>query len=291
MRLLSFKHNAQISLGVIGSDESVLNLAEIGLDFNGEMLNLIKNYNDEIHAKIIKFATQTGGLEYEKITKCAPIINPAQDIICLGINYLEHAKESYKFKKIEFDGKRELPVYFGKRVNFASADTDILPSHSDITDSLDYECELACIIGKDAKNVGLDEVDDYIFGWTILNDISARNIQNRYKQWYGGKSLDQSCPMGPWIVTKDEIDTSNLAIKTYINGELRQNSNTSQMIFDIKYVINDLSKFMSIKAGSIISLGTPSGVGMGYEPPKYLKSGDEIVCEIEKIGKLRNKIL
>ena len=96
--------------------------------------------------------------------------------------------------------------------------------------------------------MGLDEVDDYIFGWTILNDISARNIQNRYKQWYGGKSLDQSCPMGPWIVTKDEIDTSNLAIKTYINGELRQNSNTSQMIFDIKYVINDLSKFMSIKA-------------------------------------------
>lgn len=291
MKLLSFKYDDKITLGVIGSDESVLNLADIGLDFGGEMLNLIKNYNSEIHAKITKFAKQTSSLKYEQITKFAPIINPAQDIICLGINYLEHAKESYKFKKIKFDGKRELPVYFGKRVNFASADTDILPSHSDITDSLDYECELACIIGKDAKNVSLDEVDDYIFGWTILNDISARDIQNRYKQWYGGKSLDQSCPMGPWIVTKDEIDTSNLAIKAYINGELRQNSNTSQMIFDIKYVINDLSKFMSIKAGSIISLGTPSGVGMGFDPPKYLKSGDEIVCEIEKIGQLRNKIL
>lgn len=291
MKLLSFKYDDKITLGVIGSDESVLNLADIGLDFGGEMLNLIKNYNSEIHAKITEFAKQTGGLKYEQISKFAPIINPAQDIICLGINYLEHAKESYKFKKIKFDGKRQFPVYFGKRVNFASADTDLLPSHSDITDSLDYECELACIIGKDAKNVSLDEVDDYIFGWTILNDISARDIQNRYKQWYGGKSLDQSCPMGPWIVTKDEIDTSNLAIKTYINGELRQNSNTSQMIFDIKYVINDLSKFMSIKAGSIISLGTPSGVGMGFDPPKYLKSGDEIVCEIEKIGQLRNKIL
>ena len=291
MKLLSFKNQNEVNLGVIGSDESVLNLAEIGLDFGGDMVELIKNYNEQIHAKIIKFAEKNGGLEYEKITKCAPIIKPKQDIICLGINYLEHAKESYKFKNAKFDGKRELPMYFGKRVNLASADTDTLPSHEDITNSLDYECELACIIGKDAKNVALDEVEDYIFGWTILNDISARDIQNRYKQWYIGKSLDNSCPIGPWIVTKDEIDSSNLAIKTYINGELRQNSNTSQMIFDAKYVINDLSKIMTIKAGAIISFGTPSGVGMGFEPPKYLKSGDEIVCEIEKIGKLRNKIL
>lgn len=204
---------------------------------------------------------------------------------------MEHAVESYNFKKIKFDGKREYPVYFSKRVNEAVADGGTILSHSDITKSLDYEAELALIISKDAKNVSKDKALEYVFGWSIINDISSRDIQNKHKQWYYGKSLDRSLPFGPWIVTSDELDVSSLDIKSFVNGELRQNSNTSKLIFDAAYVISDLSKGMTLKAGTIISLGTPSGVGMGFTPPKFLNSGDEIVCFIEGIGELKNIIL
>ena len=134
---------------------------------------------------------------------------------------------------------------------------------------------------KDAK--------DYIFGYTIFNDFSARDLQNRHKQWYFGKSLDGFCAMGPTIQT--QLKSRNLAIKSYVNGELRQNANTGEMIFDEYQVIAELSSAMTLKAGTIISLGTPSGVGMGFDPPKFLKSGDKVVCEIESLGRLENEII
>lgn len=289
MRLLSFRENNIDKIGVLGADNTVFDITQIGV-IKHDMNELISTLSYEENEKLKELSKKTGGLEYKNITKRAPIPYPKQDIICLGINFLEHAIESYKFKNKEFDGKREFPVYFSKRVNEAVADGDFIDSHEDITDSLDYECELACIIKKDAKNISKEMVDEYIFGWTILNDISARDIQNRHKQWYFGKSLDNTTSIGPWIVTHDEIDTSNLNIKTFINGELRQNSNTNKLIFDIYYVISDLSKGFTLKAGTIISLGTPSGVGMGFVPPKYLKNGDEIICEIQNIGTLSNKI-
>ncbi|AII14865.1 fumarylacetoacetate (FAA) hydrolase family protein [Campylobacter iguaniorum] len=283
MKLLTYSLGGVDKVGVIGADGSIIEVPA------KSMLEVVCMGDEEL-AKIKALSLKSGGLSYESITKRAPVPFPAQDIICLGINYMEHAIESYKFKKIEFDGKREYPVYFGKRVNEAVANGDEIPSHSDITDTLDYECELALIIKKDAKNVSEQDANEYIFGWTIINDISSRDIQNRYKQWYYGKSLDNSTPMGPWIVTNDELDTSSLDIKSYINGELRQNSNTSKLIFNPSYIISDLSKGMTLKAGTIISLGTPSGVGMGFTPPKYLKSGDEIVCYIQGIGELKNRV-
>ncbi|ALV24655.1 fumarylacetoacetate (FAA) hydrolase family protein [Campylobacter iguaniorum] len=283
MKLLTYSLGGVDKVGVIGADGSIIEVPA------KSMLEVVCMGDEEL-AKIKALSLKSGGLSYESIAKRAPVPFPAQDIICLGINYMEHAIESYKFKKIEFDGKREYPVYFGKRVNEAVANGDEIPSHSDITDTLDYECELALIIKKDAKNVSEQDANEYIFGWTIINDISSRDIQNRYKQWYYGKSLDSSTPMGPWIVTNDELDTSSLDIKSYINGELRQNSNTSKLIFNPSYIISDLSKGMTLKAGTIISLGTPSGVGMGFTPPKYLKSGDEIVCYIQGIGELKNRV-
>lgn len=283
MKLLTYSLDDIDKVGVIGADGSVI---EVPVKSMLEVVCMSDEQLDNIKSLSLK----SGGLLYGSIKKRAPVPYPAQDIICLGINYMEHAIESYKFKKIEFDGKREYPVYFGKRVNEAVADGDEIPSHSDITDTLDYECELALIIKKDAKNVSKQDANKYIFGWTIINDISSRDIQNRYKQWYYGKSLDKSTPMGPWIVTSDELDTSSLDIKSYINGELRQNSNTSKLIFDPSFIISDLSKGMTLKAGTIISLGTPSGVGMGFTPPKYLKSEDEIVCYVQGIGELKNKV-
>lgn len=231
------------------------------------------------------------GIPYEKVTKCAPIPRPSQDVICLGINYIAHAEESARYKKEAFERNREYPVYFSKRVNLAVADGGYIESHSDMLERLDYEAELAVVIGKDAKNVKKEQAWEYVFGYTVLNDVSAREVQTRHKQWYFGKSLDGFCPMGPWIITKDEVgENPSLKITSKVNGELRQNSNTNLLIFDIPYVIEDLSRGMTLQAGTIISMGTPAGVGMGFEPPKFLKPGDVVECEIEKIGKISNTV-
>ena len=210
----------------------------------------------------------------------------------MGINYAAHAEESARYKKEAFGGERPYPIYFSKRVHEAVADGGIIPAYENLVDSLDYEVELAVIIGKDAKNVRREDAYNYVFGYTILNDVSARNLQTRHKQWYFGKSLDGFTPIGPCIVTADEFENPPvLAIKSYVNGELRQNSSTELLLFDIAHIISELSQGMTLKAGTIIATGTPAGVGMGFEPPNFLKSGDTVTCEIEKIGTLTNRIL
>lgn len=289
MKILTYKNGKNFSLGVIGADGSVLDFALAGLNFK-DMNDFIINHKKGEFKKLQNLAKKSGGVKLRNSQKCAPL-TPLQDVICLGINYMEHAVESAKFKKIDFDGKREFAVYFSKRVNEAVGDFAKIDGHFDLTQKLDYECELALIIGKDAKNVKADEAKDYIFGYTILNDFSARDLQNRHKQFYFGKSLDTFTAIGPVIVTADEIDTSDLAIKCFVNGELRQNSRTSKLIFNENFVIEELSAGMTLKAGSVISMGTPSGVGMGFEPPKFLKSNDKIECEIENIGTLTNYII
>lgn len=231
------------------------------------------------------------GIPVEEMRMFSPILYPKQDIICLGINYFAHAEESARFHEEAFGGERPEPIYFAKRVNRAVGDGEYIDGHLDIVDSLDYEVELAVVIGKDAKNVKEDEVFDYVFGYTILNDMSARNLQTAHKQWYFGKSLDDFTPIGPWIVTKDEfINPPALAIRSYINGELRQDSTTDLLINSIEKVICQLSKGMTLAAGTIIAMGTPAGVGMGFQPPKFLKKGDIVKCEIEGIGTLTNEI-
>ena len=285
MRLITYKKDGIVKLGVLSANNGVIDISTAGID-KKDMNDLIITLTHTERQILEDLSSKSGGEPYESIEKLSPILSPLQDIICLGINYMEHAKESYRFKKIEFDGKREFPVYFGKRANYILGDGAKFPSHSNITQTLDYEVELALIIGKDAYNVSIKDTLEYVFGYTILNDISSRDIQNRYKQWYYGKSLDGSTLMGPWIETN--LDISNLKICSRINGELRQNANTADMIFDAAYVISDLSAGMTLKAGTIISLGTPSGVGMGFTPPKYLKKDDIVECEIEGIGILKN---
>ncbi|WP_086282955.1 fumarylacetoacetate hydrolase family protein [Campylobacter devanensis] len=285
MRLITYKKDESIKLGILSANNRIIDISYAGIN-KKDMNELIITLGQDERQILEDLSTKTGGEPYDSVEILAPILSPLQDIICLGINYMEHAKESYRFKKIEFDGKREFPVYFGKRANYILGDGVIFPSHSHITQTLDYEVELALIIGKDATNVAQNRALEYVFGYTILNDISSRDIQNRYKQWYYGKSLDGSTLMGPWIETN--LDISNLKITSRVNGELRQNANTADMIFDAAYVISDLSAGMTLKAGTIISLGTPSGVGMGFTPPKYLKKDDIVECEIEGIGVLKN---
>lgn len=293
MKLLTYYHNGEESLGVLAPDgASVYPLEQFGLHFSS-MNDLIDRITEEEMTKLKGEAEGTSGqsIPYSAVTKRSPIPVPKQDIICLGINYAAHAEESARYKKEAFERNREYAVYFSKRVNEAVADGEPVLSHRDILERLDYEAELAVVIGKDAEKVSEKDAFDYVFGYTILNDISAREIQTRHKQWYFGKSLEGFCPMGPWIVTKDEFDNPPvLSISSRVNGELRQDSTTGLLIFSIAQVIEELSHGMKLKAGTIISMGTPAGVGMGFDPPKFLNPGDVVTCEIEGIGKLTNPI-
>ena len=220
----------------------------------------------------------------------APIPRPRQDVICLGINYKAHADEAAGYDAA-FVKEKPIPIYFSKRVCEAVAPGGMIQSHPGLVERLDYEVELAVIIGKTAKNVPAAQAADYIFGYTILNDVSARVLQTSHKQWYFGKSLDGFTPIGPCIVTADEIAfPPALPIRTRVNGELRQDSTTDLLITGIADIIAELSSGMTLLPGTIIATGTPSGVGMGFDPPRFLKSGDVVECEIEGIGVLRNMV-
>lgn len=293
MKLLTFIYKEKEQVGILSEDgKEIYSFEKLQQPFSTmeEAICGMKRTDVQILKSLCE-TVKGQGIPADQITKCAPIPRPRQDVICLGINYMAHAEESARYKKEAFERERDYPVYFSKRVNEAVADGGKILSHRDMVERLDYEVELAVIIGQDAKNVSKEDAWKYVFGYTILNDISAREIQTRHKQWYFGKSLDGFCPMGPWIVTADEFSNPpSLKIISKVNGELRQNSTTDLLIFDVPYVIEDLSRGMTLKAGTIISMGTPAGVGMGFNPPRFLNSGDVVECEIEKIGKLVNVV-
>ena len=224
----------------------------------------------------------------------APII-PHRNLFCVGRNYAEHAAE---FNKSGFDATGspdgehipELPVIFTKPAASVIASGDGIDPHTDVTSALDYEGEIGVIIGKRASKVGRDEAMDYVWGYTLINDVTARNLQRDHKQWFIGKSLDTFCPLGPWAVTADEIDISDLQLQTRVNGELRQDTNTTQLIFDVPTIIESLSAGITLEPGDIIATGTPVGVGIGFDPPKYLVEGDEVVVFAPGLGELRNVV-
>ena len=261
-----------------------------------DMNALVMGWNEEVKAALASLAANEdvlrgAAVNVDELQLCAPIVHPRQDVVCLGINYDAHAQEAGRFSDEAFGGERPYTIYFSKRVSRATATKELVPSYKGLVDSLDYECELGVVLGKDCKGVTKEEAKQYIFGYTIINDISARNLQTRHKQWYLGKSLDGFTPMGPCIVTADEIgDEQSLDISCTVNGELRQNSNTKYMIQTVCGAISELSQGMTLQAGTIIATGTPAGVGMGMQPPQFLQTGDVVECRIAKIGILTNTI-
>ncbi len=227
----------------------------------------------------------------EEAVLLAPIPRPRQDVICLGMNYGDHEKEAARYDAGAFSKDKPAAVYFSKRVSEAGRPDGDIPRHAGLTDRLDYEAELAVIIGKTAKNVKAAEAEAYIFGYTVLNDVSARDLQTGHKQWYFGKSLDGFTPMGPCILTADEVSfPPMLEITAAVNGELRQRSNTGLLIHGVGEIIEELSAGMTLLPGTIIATGTPAGVGMGFDPPKFLKAGDVVECTVQGIGTLRNTV-
>ena len=230
-------------------------------------------------------------LPIEAVTPESPIPSPAQDVICLGINYMAHSDEAEKYSADAFATKHQDAIYFSKRVTRAVPDGGFIEAHTDLVKKLDYECELAVVLGKDAKDVPAGQTKDYVFGYTILNDVSARDVQTAHKQWYFGKGLDGFLPMGPCIATVDELSyPPKVQVQSRVNGELRQDSNTELLIFDISHIVSELSQGMTLKPGTIIATGTPAGVGMGFDPPKFLVPGDVVECTIEGIGTIANKV-
>lgn len=231
------------------------------------------------------------GIDLGELRLLAPIPEPRQDVICLGMNYMDHSAEAAKWGKDDFVKNAGKAVYFSKRAAYIVGPGGEIDPHFDIVDGLDYEAELAVVLGKDAYRVSKEDAFDYVLGYSVLNDVSARNLQKAHKQFYFGKSLDTHTTMGPWIVTRDKLPGApELDIRCLINGEKRQDSNTRYMIFGVAEVIAELSQGMTLKAGTIIAMGTPAGVGMGFEPPKYLACGDVVRCEIDGIGVLENPV-
>lgn len=296
MKLITYEKNQKEQVGILNTAEThIYPISSFGLSYR-TMKELIQMITEEEKSLLSASADRipeevSGSLPKEDVRLLAPIPCPDQDVICLGINYMAHADEASRYKEDAFGGERPYPIYFSKRVNRAVADGEPILSHTDLVDSLDYEAELAVIIGKDAKDVEEADASEYIFGYTVLNDVSARNVQTRHKQWYFGKSLDGFTPMGPCILTADAVSfPPKLAISSKVNGELRQNSNTELLISGIAHVISELSQGMTLKAGTIIATGTPAGVGMGFQPPKFLKPGDVVECTIEGIGSITNPV-
>ncbi len=283
MKLVTFEIDGRSAVGLLNADATAVHPVPGCAD----MQTLIGLWPALDTAAVLR----STALPLEQVRLLAPIPRPEQDVICLGINYFDHAKESERVTGKGAKAPDTFPIYFSKRVHEAVAPGGDIDSHSDIVADLDYEAELAVVIGRRAYNVSEAEALEYVFGYTILNDVSARTIQNQHKQWYRGKSLDGFTPMGPWIVTPEEFDVREPhCIRSRVNGELRQDSTTDLMIFHVAYVIAELSRGMTLLPGTIISMGTPAGVGMGFDPPKWLHPGDEVACSIEGIGTLTNTV-
>jgi 2-keto-4-pentenoate hydratase/2-oxohepta-3-ene-1,7-dioic acid hydratase in catechol pathway len=225
----------------------------------------------------------------ESVVLDAPV-RPARNVFCVGRNYLEHAREGARAAGRELK-LPAVPTFFTKASTAIAAPDATLHFQADVSAEYDYEAELAVVIGVECKNVSEDEALRAVFGYTALNDLTARDLQRSHGQWFKGKSLDESCPIGPWIVTSEELgDPQSLELRLRRNGITKQQSNTAGMIFSIPRLIAELSKGMTLLPGDVIATGTPEGVGFARTPPEFLADGDVLEVEIERIGILRNRI-
>jgi 2-keto-4-pentenoate hydratase/2-oxohepta-3-ene-1,7-dioic acid hydratase in catechol pathway len=221
----------------------------------------------------------------------APIRQPQKNVICLGLNYASHAKESAQARGREVKIP-DHPVFFTKATTSINGPYDPIPWDPAVTQQVDWETELGVVIGVGGKNIPRAKALEHVFGYTVINDVSARDLQARHLQWFKGKSLDGFCPMGPAIVTADEFgDPQTKGISLRVNGVEKQNSNTSHMIFAVDVIIESLSQGMTLEPGDIIATGTPEGIGLARTPQEFLKDGDVMETEIEGIGTLRNKVV
>ncbi|MBI4526498.1 MAG: fumarylacetoacetate hydrolase family protein [Deltaproteobacteria bacterium] len=311
MRFVTFAQRGQPRLGLIGSNDQVIDLAEINRRYlragSGDTLRSMQDFI-EAGAKALGLAKKAAQYVAEKDPEglkalsragallkpgqaklLSPIPRPRKNIILLGVNYKEHVEEGARARSVELKYP-EAPVFFTKPATSVIGPMGKVIHHK-ATEKLDYEIELAVIIGKKGRDIPKEKAYDYVFGYTICLDMTARDLQRRHNQWFKGKSLDTFCPLGPCIVHKSALpNPQELRLVCRVNGEVMQDDNTRNMIFDIPTTIESLSSGMTLEPGEIISTGTPSGVGFARVPPFFLKPGDKVEGEIEGIGVLQVEI-
>jgi 2-keto-4-pentenoate hydratase/2-oxohepta-3-ene-1,7-dioic acid hydratase in catechol pathway len=289
MRVVSCEHNGQRRWGVIEGDQ--VHLAPMTPDWPSDVREWIEDSPDPLAVAQSLPAKGDAAVDAAAVRLLAPLPNPRQNVMCLGLNYAAHAEESMraKGKALELP---EHPVVFTKSTRSIAGPHDAVPLDGAITSELDWEVELTLIVGSYLHKADATTAREGILGYTVINDLSARDIQFRHKQFFLGKSLANACPMGPTLVTADEIaDPQGLALYCHVNGSLKQAGNTADQVFGAVEIIRRLSWIMPLAPGDIIATGTPDGVGFARNPPEFLQPGDRVTCEVSEIGQLNNAIV
>ena len=287
MRIATFESQGLRQVGIVDADG--LNLRPLLLSAAQARLGALAVIEEAVATGRLPGADAPAlamvGLKLE-----APLPLPRRNLFCVGRNYHAHAKElsASVFKDHKSDA---WPIIFTKVPECVVGPHDAVRLPAEVSTQIDYEAELAVVIGTGGRNIARADAMRHVFGYTIVNDVTARDVQMRHQQWDLGKSFDTFCPMGPWIVTADELDGTNTRVRCWVNGELRQDARTTDLIFDIAALIETCSRGITLYPGDVIATGTPAGVGMGMNPPQYLKSGDVVRIEVDGIGAIENRFV
>jgi 2-keto-4-pentenoate hydratase/2-oxohepta-3-ene-1,7-dioic acid hydratase in catechol pathway len=288
MRIATFRSGGRRRVGQVSADGKTIRPFDLGAEAEARGALTVIERGLRADSPSLGASIPTAGLVFE-----APIPVPRRNIFCVGKNYHEHAHE---FARSGFDSSApsgavpDAPIVFSKVPECVIAPGAAIEIDAAVSSAIDYEAELAVVIGKGGRGIKKADALKHVWGCTIVNDVTARDLQGKYKQWILGKSQDTFCPMGPVLVSADELDIANIDVKCWVNGELRQNANTSLLIFDVPTLIETISAGITLYPGDIIATGTPVGVGIGFNPPKYLKAGDTVKIELSGIGVLENPV-
>jgi 2-keto-4-pentenoate hydratase/2-oxohepta-3-ene-1,7-dioic acid hydratase in catechol pathway len=290
MRIASYLNHDEPAVGLVSAD--LKTVRPFDLPARQRLLGALPLIEAQSRGEALPALGEALPLDSVRLT--APLPKPRRNIFCVGKNYHAHAKE---FAGSGFDSSAKaggdipaVPIYFTKVPESVIGPDEPIVIVPAVSDATDYEAELAVVIGRGGKGIKAADAMGHVWGYTIINDVTARDWQQRHLQWHLGKSFDTYCPMGPWLVSADECDATRTGIRCYVNGEERQNANTADLIFDIPALIETLSAGITLYPGDVIATGTPVGVGIGFKPPKYLKPGDVVRVEIDGIGTLSNPV-
>ena len=289
MRIATYKTQTRIEVGVLSQDGSAITPFDIPPErAAGGLLALLG-----VDQTLLPLRDVDHPLNSSDVELLAPIPRPRRNILCVGKNYYAHVQEiaNAGFDTTGSDAEAPTaPIIFSKLPECVIATGVSIRHDSRVTKELDYEAELAVIIGRRGRSISQVDAMDYVWGYTIINDVTARDLQKNHKQWLLGKSQDTFCPMGPFAITRDLLDLSDTSVRCWVNEKLRQDGNTGQLIFGVPSLIESISAGITLYPGDVIATGTPAGVGAGFDPPRYLQAGDRVRIEIPPIGVLDNQV-
>ena len=289
MKIATFKNGEERRVGVV--DDQSASIAPFNLSADQARKGI--QHIIELQVSGSELPTTAEPIPLSKVVLEAPLPQPRRNVFCVGKNYYDHAHE---FANSGFDSGAaqgavpKHPIVFSKVPESVTDPGSFIEYDPAISSAIDYEVELAVIIGKPGRGISIENALDHVWGYTIVNDVTARDLQARYSQWLVGKSQDSFCPMGPVAVTRDDINLADTRVRTWVNDELRQDSNTGLLIFDVPTIIQTISEGVTLLPGDVIATGTPAGVGIGFKPPRYMVDGDVVRCEIDGIGQLENRL-